>query len=182
MKNLPNLLTIQRFLVLPIFVFGAYFDSYSVRWVLLILYFISSFTDFLDGYIARNYNLSSTFGRIFDPISDKALIIIILLMIVVRDQYIAKIVFIPFSFILARELLISGLREGLSEQRVTIKVSSLGKYKTTLQMLAVGFLIAGKKIFPIMHNDIIGIILLWIATIITVASAVDYIIKHKEHL
>lgn len=181
MNNIPNWLTLHRFIVLPVFMSGVYFDNYVMRVLLLIVYIVSAITDFLDGYIARNFNMYTNFGRIFDPISDKVLVIITLLMIIVRDTYLAKYIFIPFTLILARELLISGLREGLSSQKVVVKVSSIGKYKTTTQMIAVAFLIAGNKILPFLYLDIIGIFLLWLATIITIISGLDYIIKNRKH-
>lgn len=182
MKNIPNLLTIHRFIVLPILVLGAYFDNTLVRVLLLIVYIISAFTDFLDGYIARHFNLSTNFGRIFDPISDKVLVIITLLMVIIRDPEIAKYIFIPVTIILTREFLISGLREGLSTQKVVINVSVYGKYKTISQMVATGFLIAGNKIIPTLHLDFFGIILLWIATIISIISGLDYVLKHRKYL
>lgn len=182
MKNIPNLLTIHRFIVLPVFILGAYFDSTLIRILLLIVYSISAFTDFLDGYIARNFNLSTNFGRIFDPISDKVLVIITLLMVIIRDPEISKYIFIPFTIILTREFLISGLREGLSSQKIIINVSKVGKYKTASQMIATGFLIAGNKIFPTLHLNFFGIVLLWIATAITIVSGLEYLIKHRKYL
>lgn len=182
MKNLPNILTLERILVLPFFVIGVYVDTYTVRVILLVLYIFSSIFDFFDGYIARNYNMSSNFGRIFDPIADKSLVIIILLTVCVRDPSAGKFILIPFSIIVLRELVISGLRESLSANNIVVKVSKLGKYKTTCQILAVGFLIAGNKIMPFLHNTIIGLSLLWIAAIITVISAVDYIVSNISHI
>lgn len=182
MKNLPNILTLERLLVLPFFILGVYLDNYTMRVILLVLYIFSSIFDFFDGYIARNYNLSSDFGRIFDPIADKSFIIIVLLVISVRDPYIGKIILIPFSIIVVRELVISGLRESLSASNIIIKVSKLGKYKTTCQILAVGFLIAGNKILPVLHNTVIGLILLWMAAILTSISALDYIKANKNYI
>lgn len=182
MNNIPNWLTLNRFLVLPIFILGAYVDNYVFRIFLLCVYIVSAFTDFLDGYIARHFNMYTNFGRIFDPISDKALVIIILLTIMLRSQYVAKFIFIPLTLIILREIIISGLREGLSSQKIEVHVTKLAKYKTATQMVAVSFLLAGSKILPFFHLEIVGIVLLWIATIITLVSGIDYLIKSKKYL
>lgn len=182
MKNLPNLLTMFRLAVVPLIILGAFFDNLWVRICLILLYCAAAFSDFLDGYLARQYNMISNFGRIFDPISDKILVLGTLLMVTVRDGYLAELLLIPFAIIMTRELMVAGIREGLSSSHVIIKVSSKGKYKTAFQMLALGFLIAGNKVLPFVHADIVGLILLWLATVLTVITAVEYVLQSRKHL
>lgn len=182
LRKLPNFLTLFRLAVIPAFIAGSIFDSLAIRASLLTLYCIAAFTDFLDGYLARQYNVSSSFGRIFDPISDKILVVMTLLMVIVRDAYFAKWLIVPFAIIIFREFVIAGIREGLSVQQVTLRVSLLGKYKTAAQLLACGFLVAGDKIFPPLYLEVVGLLLLWVSAVLTLMSGYSYIQQTKKYL
>ncbi|MDR0484332.1 MAG: CDP-diacylglycerol--glycerol-3-phosphate 3-phosphatidyltransferase [Alphaproteobacteria bacterium] len=176
MKQLPNILTIIRLAIILSFIAMLYLENNTFeRWVFLTLFAIASITDFLDGYLARKYNISSNFGRIFDPIADKSLIIIVCIMVLLKDDMLAKIIIIPIMITILRDLVISGIREGLATQKTIIKVSKMGKYKTTFQMLALGFLIIGsyENLFYINCLNI-GIILLYFSVVLSLISGFQY--------
>jgi len=177
--NIPNLLTYGRILAVPLIVLCFFLEgklaiSNTARWVALWIFIIASLTDFLDGYLARIWNQTSNIGRMLDPIADKLLVASILLL-VAADQTIAGWSIWAAITILCREILVSGLREYLAELRVGVPVTRLAKWKTTGQMVAVGFLIAGEagdKIIPVVTE--IGILLLWLSAILTLYTGWDY--------
>lgn len=182
MKKIPNILTLIRLAVIPSFILMLFYTSISARWIFLILFAIASFTDFFDGYIARKYNITSTFGRIFDSIADKALIIIVCIMVLLKDVSLAKIIIIPVMITILRELIISGIREGLSSQLV-IPANWAGKYKTTFQMLSLGFLIIGGYETSFYTNCLyIGIFLLYISVILSLISGFQYLMLSYKAL
>lgn len=182
-KNLPNILTISRIMLIPLFILMVWYSTPVYRFIFLAIYIYASITDFLDGYLAREYNLQSTFGRIMDPIADKALILILCIVILLKDYNTAMLIFIPVIILLARELIISGIREGLANSNITIHVSKIGKYKTAMQMVSLGFLIAGgtENWFFIAVNAI-GIALLLIAVVLSVWSGLQYITTFYKHI
>ncbi|MCH8153974.1 MAG: CDP-diacylglycerol--glycerol-3-phosphate 3-phosphatidyltransferase [Proteobacteria bacterium] len=140
MTTLPNLLTLSRIGVTPILLALLYFHSPVTRWVALVLFAGAGLTDFLDGYLARHRGEVSAFGRILDPIADKLLVSSVIVILVAIEQ-IQGLVVVPAIVILCREILVSGLREYLAEVQVPMPVSKLAKWKTTLQMVALGFLV-----------------------------------------
>ncbi|MFL1780387.1 CDP-diacylglycerol--glycerol-3-phosphate 3-phosphatidyltransferase [Candidatus Hepatincolaceae symbiont of Richtersius coronifer] len=174
--KVPNLLTLSRLVVIPLFVLMFFYTDIIARALFLVLFIYASVTDFLDGYLARTYNIISNFGRIFDPIADKALILVVCIMVLVRDHNIASIILIPVLIILVRELVISGIREGLALQQIKVKVTTLSKYKTAFQMVALSFLIIGgtENIITIL-SQYLGILTLYIAMIISLISGISYI-------
>lgn len=183
--SLPNLLTYLRILIVPGIV-GVLFwpGEDSMRWWALGLYTIAGVTDFLDGYLARIYNEMSSFGRMLDPIADKLLIAACLLMLT-ADSTISGWSIWAAIVILSREILVSGLREFLAEVKVSVPVSNLAKWKTTAQILAVGFLIAGPAgdaLLPTGWTIRIGIILLWAAALLTIVTGYDYMKASVRHL
>jgi cardiolipin synthase len=187
--NIPNLLTYGRILAVPLivlcfFIEGKLSISNTARWVALWIFIIASITDFLDGYLARIWNQTSNIGRMLDPIADKLLIASILLL-VAADQTIAGWSLWAAIIILCREILVSGLREYLAQLKVSISVpvSRIAKWKTTAQMVAIAFLLAGPagdEILP--HTTQIGIVLLWISAILTIYSGYDYFRVGLKHM
>lgn len=187
--NIPNLLTYGRILAVPLivicfFVEGKLSISNTARWVALWIFIIASITDFLDGYLARIWNQTSNIGRMLDPIADKLLIASILLL-VAADQTIAGWSLWAAIIILCREILVSGLREYLAQLKVSISVpvTRIAKWKTTAQMVAIAFLLAGPagdEILP--HTTQIGIVLLWISAILTIYSGYDYFRVGLKHI
>ena len=141
--NLPNALTYARILVVPVVV-GLLFwpEDFNSRWIALGFYTAAGITDFFDGYLARMWSQQTSMGRILDPIADKLLIGSVLMMLVYVNAIDGWAVWAAIV-ILCREMLVSGLREFLAEVRVSVPVSQLAKWKTTMQLIALGFLIAG---------------------------------------
>ncbi|MBW8639650.1 CDP-diacylglycerol--glycerol-3-phosphate 3-phosphatidyltransferase [Hoeflea sp. WL0058] len=185
--KLPNLLTYGRILAVPLIVLcffmeGRLHGSDFARWSALALYLIASITDFFDGYLARVWNQTSPIGRMLDPIADKLLVSSILLLLA-ADGTIAGWTIWAAIIILCREILVSGLREYLAELKVSVPVTWIAKWKTTLQMIAIGFLLAGPagdKIIPYVTET--GIALLWIAAIITMYTGYDYFQAGLKHV
>ncbi len=173
--SLPNLLTYGRIVAIPAVV-GLLFwprDDW-VRWIALAIYVIAALTDYLDGWLARAWSQQSAIGRMLDPIADKLLVAACLLMLA-ADETIAGWSLWAAIVILCREILVSGLREFLAELKVSVPVSRVAKWKTTLQLVAVGFLIAGPAGEAVLPGTIqIGIILLWIAAALTLYTGWDY--------
>jgi cardiolipin synthase len=184
---LPNLLTYARIAAVPVVVGCMYFQSILeyglwLRWVALFVFIVAGITDVLDGYLARAYGQMSTFGRMLDPIADKLLVSSCLLMLA-ADGTIRGWALWAAIVILCREILVSGLREYLAELRVSVPVTALAKWKTFLQLLAVGFCIAGEagdKVLPITTE--IGIALLWLSALLTLYTGWDYFHAGVRHL
>jgi cardiolipin synthase len=184
---LPNLLTYARIAAVPVVVACMYWQSILeyglwLRWVALFVFIAAGITDVLDGYVARAYGQQSTFGRMLDPIADKLLVSSCLLMLA-ADGTIRGWALWAAIVILCREILVSGLREYLAELRVSVPVTALAKWKTFLQLLAVGFCIAGEagdKILPVTTE--IGIGLLWFSAILTLYTGWDYFRAGVRHL
>jgi len=181
--NLPNILTYGRVLAVPAVTALLFWHRENwMRWLALAIFVAAAVTDYFDGYLARAWQQQSTLGRMLDPIADKLLVAATLLMLVhagtIRSWSIwAAIV------ILCREILVSGLREFLAELRVSVPVTALAKWKTTLQLVAIGFLIAGpagEALFPGMVT--IGLVLLWIAAGLTIYTGWDYMRASMKHV
>ena len=141
------------------------------NWIALAIFIIASITDFLDGYIARKYNLVTNFGKFMDPLADKLLVCSALICLIELEKIAAWMVIL----IIAREFIISGFRTVAADNGVVIAASYWGKFKTTFQMVAVCLLIAD---IPALY--VVTQIVLWIAVILTVVSLVDYLIKNKD--
>ena len=138
MTSLPNMLTLSRIGIIPLLILLFYLDRPLASWGALALFAIAGITDYFDGYFARHRKQVSAFGRFLDPIADKLLVAAVLLMLV-ATQRVAGLVVLPALVILCREILVSGLREYLAEIKVSVPVSRLAKWKTGIQMLALGF-------------------------------------------
>lgn len=181
--SLPNLLTYGRIVAIPALV-GLLFwprDDW-LRWTALAIYVLAAVTDYLDGWIARAWSQQSAIGRMLDPIADKLLVCALLLMLV-ADGTIRGWTLWAAIVILCREILVSGLREFLAELKVSVPVSKVAKWKTAVQLLAMGFLIAGPagdKVLP--GNTQIGIVLLWAAAALTIYTGWDYFNAGVRHM
>ncbi|THF52417.1 CDP-diacylglycerol--glycerol-3-phosphate 3-phosphatidyltransferase [Allorhizobium terrae] len=187
--SIPNLLTYGRILAIPLIVFcffleGTLQSTDFARWTALGLFVLASITDFFDGYLARIWNQTSNIGRMLDPIADKLLVATcLLLMAADTEKTIAGWSLWAAIIILCREILVSGLREYLAALKVSVPVTRIAKWKTTVQMLALGFLLAGPagdKVLP--HTTQIGIALLWIAAILTMYTGYDYFRAGLKHI
>jgi cardiolipin synthase len=172
-RNLPNILTLSRILVIPLLIGAFYINGDLGNWVVLALFVLASVTDFLDGYLARTWKQVSEIGRFLDPVADKLLVASTLLMLVAFDR-IEGWTILPALVILCREILVSGLREFLASIRMSVPVSRRAKWKTAIQMTAIGFLIvgnAGPAALPILTIGEIG---LWIAALFTLTTGYAY--------
>jgi cardiolipin synthase (CMP-forming) len=181
--SLPNLLTYGRLVAVPAVVALLFWpeDTWS-RWGALTIFIIAGVTDYLDGYFARAYAQQSALGRMLDPIADKLLVAACLLMLV-ADGTIQGWSLWAAIVILSREILVSGLREFLAELKVSVPVSRVAKWKTTLQLVSVGFLIAGPAGETVLPGTIlIGIGLLWGAAILTIYTGWDYLKAGIHHV
>jgi cardiolipin synthase len=184
---LANLLTYGRIIAVPVvaavmFGFAVLEGPLWLRWVALAIFIAAAVTDWLDGWAARTYGQFSRLGRMLDPIADKLLVAICLLLLAV-DGTIRGWSLWAAIIILCREILVSGLREYLAELRVSVPVSKLAKWKTMMQLVAVGFLIAGDagdQILP--YTTLIGATLLWISALLTLYTGYDYFRAGSRHL
>jgi cardiolipin synthase len=174
MLNLPNMLTLARIAIIPVVVTTFFFDSPNMRWTACALFTIAGITDFFDGYLARRANKVSAFGRFLDPIADKLLVAAVLMLIVAFDR-VGPWSYLPALVIMLREITISGLREYLAELHVSVPVTKLAKAKTTVQMVALGFLIVGSASPSWIPAELIGEIGIWFAALITLITGYDYL-------
>ncbi|MGO4173345.1 CDP-diacylglycerol--glycerol-3-phosphate 3-phosphatidyltransferase [Bosea sp. TAF32] len=181
--SLPNLLTYGRILAIPALVAILFWPRDDwMRWLALAIYTLAAITDYFDGYIARAWSQQSAIGRMLDPIADKLLVAALLLMLVYTGQIEGWTLWAAIV-ILCREILVSGLREFLADLKVSVPVSKVAKWKTTAQLFALGFLIAGPagdKVLP--GNTQIGIVLLWAAAGLTIYTGWDYFNAGIRHL
>ena len=183
--KIPNYLTIGRIIIVPIFVFTFYLPGFYGDILPFALFVIASFTDFLDGLLARMYKEESKLGELLDPIADK-IIVATALLLLVMDQTIKNYEVIAAIIILTREVLISGLREFLAKGKIKLPVSNLAKLKTFLQMFSISLLLlgdTGNKIlnFQDYNAQTIGIILLWLSAFLTLYTGYDYLRKGIDH-
>ncbi|MCB1579304.1 MAG: CDP-diacylglycerol--glycerol-3-phosphate 3-phosphatidyltransferase [Rhodospirillales bacterium] len=171
MWTIPNILTIGRMALLPVMVALFFLPFAWAAWTCLGLYIIGAVTDFLDGWIARRFNLQSEFGAMIDPISDKVFVVTIMLMLVAVGR-IDGLMVLSVVIIIVREFTVSGMREYLGPKGVKLPVTRLAKWKTTLQMAALGFLIVGPYVFL---ATLIGNITLAGAAVLTLITGWGYV-------
>jgi len=172
LDQLPNLLTIFRVLLVVPLVICFYFPTKFAIYLRTILFVIAGLTDYLDGWVARKYDIASDFGRFLDPIADKILVNVTLFLLG-GFQSISPFHQIASLAIITREILISGMREFLALKQITVKSSKTAKLKTVFQMLALTFLLLSDIIES--HIKSIGLILLWIAAALSIYSSIQYI-------
>ena len=183
--KIPNILTIGRIILVPIFVITFYIPGFLGDLIPFFIFLLASFTDFLDGVLARLYKEESKLGELLDPIADKIIVAAALVLLVMND-IIRNYEVIAAIIILTREILISGLREFLAKVQVAMPVTGLAKFKTFIQMFAIATLLTGESgnilvNFGDYNAHSIGIILLWIAAFLTLYTGYDYVKKGIDH-
>lgn len=214
--NIPNLLTVLRLLSAPaVAVMFLYFTRPYADWFALMLFIVASITDWFDGFLARTWKQETKLGAMLDPIADKAMVVIAL-MVIVGYSSMSPWLVLPATVILFREVFVSGLREFLGDTAGTLKVTKLAKWKTTAQMVAIAILFSqgvfehylGMSAYGMdsaLVNDILtgaeedlhglqwkfsgmiwagrlGLVLLWVASILTLITGVDYFLKARPYL
>jgi len=182
MWNLPNILTLSRILVIPILVASFFMEQPIGSHIAFITFTLAGITDFFDGYLARATGSVSKIGQFLDPIADKLMIGAIIIM-VVSIKWVSGVHVIAAVIIMCRELLVSGLREFLAGIQVSVPVTLLAKWKTTVQMLALGSLCwsEGAPVFGLPALEI-GLTLLWIAAALTIYTGYDYLRTGMKHM
>ena len=183
--KIPNILTIGRIIIVPIFVLTFFIPGFFGDLIPFFLFALASFTDYLDGLLARMFKEESKLGELLDPIADKILVAAALILLVMNGT-IKNYEVIAAIIILTREILISGLREFLAKGQITMQVTSLSKLKTFIQMVSIAILLTGEsgnKIinFQDYNAQTIGIILLWLSAALTLFTAYDYMRKGIDH-
>ena len=181
LKKIPNILTIGRIIIVPFFVIAFFLPGFYGDIIALILFIVASFTDFLDGMLARMMEQESKLGELLDPIADKIIVAAALILLVMNGT-IKNYEVIAAIIILTREILVSGLREFLAKGRIKLPVSNLSKLKTLIQMVSIGLLLSGEtgnKIinFQDYNAQTIGIILLWLSAFLTLYTGYEYLRK-----
>ena len=187
MLTVPNLLTLSRIFAVPILVFLLWQPRPIDYAITFVLYCIVGLTDYLDGYLARAWGSISRLGQFLDPIADKIMVGAVLIMLISSRKSnpvpeIAGLNIIPALVILLREIIVSGLREYLAGLRISVPVSALAKWKTTLQLIALGALILGGAVpdYPWVH--LVGIVCLWVAAGLTLVTGYDYLRTGVRHM
>jgi cardiolipin synthase (CMP-forming) len=180
--NVPNLLTYGRIVAVPVVAGLLMWGGDAARWWALGIYVVAAVTDFFDGYLARKWQMQSGLGRMLDPIADKVLVAVVLLVLSADGILYGGHIWAAI-IILSREVLVSGLREYLGQLRVSVPVTKIAKWKTTVQLVAIGFLIAGpagdKVITGITQIGVAG---LWIAAGLTLYTGYDYFRAGLRHV
>ena len=183
--KIPNILTIGRIIIVPIFVISFFLPGMYGDLIPFFLFIAASFTDFLDGLLARVLKAESKLGELLDPIADKILVCAALVLLVMNET-IKNYEVIAAIIILIREILISSLREFLAKISVSMPVSNLAKFKTFLQMFSISILLTGEvgnKLFNFedYNAQTIGIILLWVSAFLTLYTGYGYVVKGIDH-
>ena len=180
--DIPNYLTIGRLASLPLCLILMFIDAAWAAWLALIIYTIGCITDWADGYLARKWNVTSSFGIFLDPIADKIFIVSVIIVLIATGKLDGFWV-IPPLLIIAREFLVSGLREFLGPKNIQVPVSALAKLKTFSQMLALGFLIMGDHgDWVVGYTLEIGYFLITIAAVMTIITGWNYFKEGMKHL
>tara|TARA_Y100000590_G_scaffold2796_1_gene3682 strand:+ start:1747 stop:2310 length:564 start_codon:yes stop_codon:yes gene_type:complete len=183
--KIPNILTIGRIILVPVFVITFYIPGFLGDLIPFFIFVLASFTDFLDGVLARFYKEESKLGELLDPIADKIMVAAALVLLVMNDIIINYEV-IAAIIILTREILISGLREFLAKSQVSMPVTGLAKFKTFIQMFAIAILLTGESgnrviNFEDYNAHTIGIVFLWLSAFLTLYTGYDYVKKGINH-
>lgn len=197
--NLPNKLTLGRMLAIPLIIIVSlitYFDTITIfgqgdifvtlkDLIILIIFVIASFTDFLDGHIARKYNLITNFGKFMDPLADKLLVLSAMIVLLENGRFIVFGISLGFvvTIILAREFMVTGMRLLAVDNNVVIAASKLGKLKTVSQMFMIIILLLNGYPFALLGDfarDLTLTVVISIAGLLTLISGIDYFVKNKE--
>lgn len=182
MRHLPNVLTVSRLALLPVLLVLLTIGTPGAVWVALALYILGAVTDYIDGWVARRYDLHSEMGQMLDPIADKIFVTAVILMLIAFGRIEGWWIFAPI-LILSREFLVSGLREYLGPKNIELPVTRLAKWKTGLQMTALGFLLTGpvgEAVCPATQE--VGYSLLLIATGLTLVTGWQYLREGLKHV
>ena len=184
--KIPNILTIGRIIIVPFFVVSFFLPGFYGEIIPFLLFVLASFTDFLDGLLARLYKEESKLGELLDPIADKIIVSAALILLVMNGT-IQNYEVIAAIIILTREILISGLREFLGKVQVQMPVTSLAKVKTFIQMFSIAILLTGETGNTILNFEdynaqTVGIILLWLSAFLTLYTGYDYVRKGIDHI
>ncbi|MCA1660628.1 MAG: CDP-diacylglycerol--glycerol-3-phosphate 3-phosphatidyltransferase [Novosphingobium sp.] len=196
MLTLPNALTLSRIVAVPLLAFLLWWPDWELGYGLAFaLYCLMGITDYFDGYLARASGAVSKLGQFLDPIADKIMIAAVILVLaaqgILRGPYVGDAHVIAGLVILVREIAVSGLREFLSDLRVSVPVSHLAKWKTTFQLVSLGALILGNALprwnvwmFGIEANvpHTVGLTTLWAAAILTLVTGWDYLRVGLKHM
>ena len=193
MLTLPNLLTLSRILAVPILVFLLWKPTWWDYGITFVLYCLVGITDYFDGYLARAQGTVSRLGQFLDPIADKIMVVAVIAMLVTTRQpgprpelvaapLIQGFHLIPALVILLREITVSGLREFLAGLQVSVPVSALAKWKTALQMIALGALILAGALPQWPWVLQVGLVSLWGAAALTVVTGWDYLRVGLKHM
>ena len=187
MLSLPNLLTLSRILAVPILVFLLWRPAPIDYAITFVLYCLVGITDYFDGYLARAWGSISRLGQFLDPIADKIMVVAVLIMLISSRKAnpvpeIAGLHIIAALIILLREIIVSGLREFLASLQVSVPVSALAKWKTTIQLIALGALILGGAVpeMPWVHT--VGLFSLWAAAALTLITGYSYLRTGLRHM
>tara|TARA_B100000767_G_C19697187_1_gene506725 strand:+ start:41 stop:631 length:591 start_codon:yes stop_codon:yes gene_type:complete len=183
--KIPNILTIGRIIIVPIFVLTFFIPGFVGDLIPFFLFVTASFTDYLDGLLARLFKEESKLGELLDPIADKILVAAALILLVMNGT-IKNYEVIAAIIILTREILVSGLREFLAKGSITMQVTSLSKLKTFIQMISIAILLTGQsgnKVinFQDYNAQTIGIVLLWLSAFLTLYTGYDYLRRGIDH-
>ena len=183
--KIPNILTIGRIIIVPIFVITFFLPGFFGDLIPFFLFVLASFTDYLDGLLARIFKEESKLGELLDPIADKILVSAALVLLIMNGT-IKSFEVIAALIIITREIMVSGLREFLAKISIKMPVSNLAKVKTFIQMFSISILLTGdfgNKIinFQDYNAQTIGIILLWLSSGLTLYTGYDYFVKSIDH-
>jgi cardiolipin synthase len=184
LSSLPNLLTLSRIVAIPVLIFLMWGGSWQGYLGALIVYVVAAVTDYLDGYLARAQGTVSKLGIFLDPVADKLMVATVIIMLVANDD-VTGIHVLAATIILLREITVSGLREFLASARVSLPVSQLAKWKTAVQMVALGLLIAWRPVARILPDLPVletGLAALWIAAVLTLVTGWDYLRTGLRHM
>ena len=175
MKHLPNILTILRLIACPILIYLFIFGTYLT---ILIVFMLACLTDFFDGYLARKESLKTNLGKILDPIADKVLIITMCIMLIINKD-ILGLHKLAFYIIILREIIITFLRLNLDNENKSIEVSKLSKYKTFMQMVAIGSILIYHN-FELFYFQLPIIMLVWLAAFVTLITGIQHFKTYKK--
>lgn len=182
-SKIPLSLTYLRIIIIPIFVFAFFIPGEIGKWTTCGLFVFASITDYLDGKLARTLNQESKLGALLDPIADK-IIVAVAIILLIHDETIKDLTLFAALIIISREILVSGLREFLASLQLSLPVSSLSKAKTFIQMFALSVLLSGDPGNDLLfgYGKDIGLVSLWIAAVVTVYTGYVYLIKGLKHI
>ncbi len=174
MLNVPNLLSLLRIFLVPVLILLFLLPHDSAAFWATVIFLVAAMTDWFDGYLARRLNQSSPFGAFIDPVADKLIVVVALILILFKNPQ--WLILLPIIVIVGREITVSALREWMAElgARNVVKVSNMGKWKTTFQMIAIACLIFNDSLFGLPVFEL-GLVLLYVAAILTLWSMLIYL-------